>query len=129
VRIPEQASSALAVRQWINLGSPLENFNLIVVLRHDATTDYVTAGGNNSTNWVSTEVEGVDSVDHHSMTAAPPLDTWTCVELVFTFGATPRVQIYASDVLVLDAFSVYTSIAFNEVGLGVVRSGPAGFWL
>src|SRR5690606_19864837 len=96
-----------------------------------ATGEYVTAGGNNDTNWVSTENDATVSVDHHSATATPGLDVWTCVELVYAFtppGA-PRVELYVNDAQVLDVASVHVAPSFDEVRIGIVRADSAGFSL
>ena len=131
VMLAPQSTGALAVRQWINLGAVLRDFNIVVEMRNTATNEYVAAGGNNSANWVSTEDPGTGAVDHQTGVATPALDVWTCVELVYVFTppSMPRLELYVNDTMVLDDASVYTTPEFDEVRVGIARADQTGFSL
>lgn len=131
VMLAPQSTRALAVRQWINLGVELRNFNIVVELRNTATNEYVAVGGNNSANWVATEDPGTGAVDHQTGVATPGLDVWTCVELVYVFTppSMPRLELYVNDMMVLDDASVYTTPEVDEVRIGIARADLTGFSL
>lgn len=124
--IPPHSTGVLAARLWINLAAPLRYFNLVFDFRAQAG-EYVTIGGDNNGNWVSTENDGTIAFDHLTTTPTPPLDTWTCVELVYSFTPSTRIQFYVNDGIVLDAPSVHDAPSLDEVRIGVTRADMLGF--
>jgi hypothetical protein len=129
LRFPAITTGTLATRIWFNLDAPLEAFNLLVVFRNHQTGRYATAGGNNPGNWVATEQTPGGLFDHNSTIATPPLATWTCVELVYTFPGPQagRIQLYVDDVAVVDVPANDATAAFTEVQVGIARGDEAGF--
>lgn len=129
LRIAPQTTGVIAVRQWINLASPLSGFSLVSMLVDDPATNYLAVGGDNSGNWVSTEESDAGQFDHRTTVETPGNDVWTCVELVFTFpgAGTGRVQIFVDDAEILDVESMDPAPEFEEVHVGITRGDEAGF--
>src|SRR5690606_36729048 len=123
VALAPQPTGVLAVRPWIKVGTVLRDFDIVAGIRNAATFEHVAVGGNNSGNWVSTEDAGMGAVDHQTGVAAPGLDVWTCLELVYAFDPPqPRIELYVDDVMVLDDASTYTAPEFDEVRIGISRA-------
>jgi hypothetical protein len=130
LRFPAMTTGTLATRLWFNLDAPLEAFNLLIVFRNHQTGRYVSAGGDNNGNWVSTEASPGGLFDHLTTVATPPLATWQCVELVYTFPAAPnpgRIQLFVADTELVDVTADEASPAFTEVQIGIARGDEAGF--
>ena len=130
LRFPPVTTGMLATRIWINLASPLQEFSLVTVFRNHLNDRYASAGGNNTADWVSTEESASGLTDHHSTTPTPPLATWTCVELVYTFPTVPtpgRIQVFVDDAAVVDVTADDTAPAFTEVMIGIARGDEGGF--
>lgn len=127
--IAAQSRGAIAVRQWINPASPLSSFSLVAALLDDNGA-YITAGGNNDGKWVATEEGGAGQFDYHTEVRTPPENTWTCVELLFTFpqlGEPARIQIFVDDAEVLSIAAADPAPEYTQVQVGVARSGRPGF--
>jgi hypothetical protein len=126
-----RSTGTLAVREWINAAQLIQNFNVVLVLPNDQTGQFVTVGGDDAGNWVSSDnTAGNVLLDHRSTVATAPLDQWTCVELVFTFpqNATPaRIQVFINEAAVLDQSSNDPSPVYNGVGVGIPRADNGGF--
>jgi hypothetical protein len=124
-RFPPMSSGLLAVRSWVYAAQPLIDFDSVITAFgagppiHVATVDADDTG-----HWTVTE-NGTGGADHHS-TAVPLASTWQCVELDYTFGATARIQLFVSDVPVVDTPAVDTGATYTEVRVGVSRADAAG---
>jgi hypothetical protein len=126
--IPAQSTGMLVVREWINLAVPLEHFDLVVNIQNATQSSYTAVGGNTAGDWVTSEARpATNAIDHHSTIATPPINTWTCVELVFMFGATPHHQVYVNETLVIDTDAITPNPTFEVVLAGAVRADQLGF--
>ena len=126
-----QSTGMLAMREWVNTSTSLALFNSIlefenVVTCTDVETEYIVVGCDNSNDWVATENSTGGSMDHHGTPCAPS-DTWTCVELDYTLGAAPRVQVFVDDTIAIDAAPVDPTPTFDVVTAGVANARAAGF--
>lgn len=126
-------SGVLAVREWINTTTTLQNFDLVAQVETLSPFQYSSAGGNDSAMWVSTELgpPGNMGPDHTSTTSVPAPGTWTCLELVYTFsgsGGAAQIQMFVDEASVLDVPANDTSTAsYNDVEVGITRADKAGF--
>jgi hypothetical protein len=129
LRIPTRSTGVLAARQWINLGLPLRDFNVVLQFDNIGTAQYATATGNFSSQWVSTEGSNAGQTDHHSTIATPPLDTWTCVELVVSFAdpGPRRIEIYVNGARIIDVTPLDPAPAYDAFRVGIPRGDMAGF--
>ena len=124
-----QTTGTIAIKSWVNLATPLNNYSLVYVLRNTATGQYVTLGGDGKTpaNWVTSDnTTGNVLTDHPGTVPVPPLDTWVCVEFVFDF-ATRRVRGYVDGALVVEAIENDAAPAYADIAVGAPRAQPAGF--
>lgn len=124
----QPASGVLAIREWLSVASPLELFNMLILVEHETTQSYVAAGGDNNGNWVVTDDGGAGPVDHIGSTPTPPVGTWACVELVYTFAGTgpAHVSLYVNDVLAVDDDASDPAPVFTDVQVGIGRADVTG---
>lgn len=124
VPLAGQSTGMLAVREWIDAPQPLVGFACVDQVQ--AMNRYLLVCGDNSGNWVVSEAYPSNLDDHHGL-AGPSVDTWTCVELDFTFGAPGHLQLYADDVLVVDAAASDPAPMYTQFNAGVPHAANAGF--
>lgn len=125
---PPRSAGVLAVRQWINTPVTLTDYNLILRIKTAGDMNYTSVGGNNAGEWVISEYRnGSPTVDTPAGVATPMLDTWVCVELVFTFGSSPTVQLLVDDVKLLEVLAETPSPTYDQVEVGIIRGALTGF--
>lgn len=122
-----RSTGTLALREWLSVASTLQLFNMMLVMHNETTNQFVAAGGNNDGQWVVTDDDGDGpTIDHQSASPTPAVGTWTCVELVYTFTPSPRIELYVNDTRVLDAVPSDATPAFTDFQVGVGRADMTG---
>ncbi len=70
---------------------------------------------------------GGPAIDTSTATATVAANTWACVEVAFTFGATPQVQLWIDGIEVITFAADTPSPTYEELSVGVVRGDQLGF--
>lgn len=125
--IGSHSSGVLAARAWINGAVAIENFDLVLSLSDAGNNNYTVVGGDNSVNWVASEVRAAGSPIDFSSTMLTTANQWLCLELVFTFGTTPHYDVYVDGTQVLTKNALTPSPTYNTVRVGAVRADNIGF--
>jgi hypothetical protein len=128
-RFAVQSTGMLAARAWIYSPEPLVNYDEVIYFTNPQTSQYAEAGSNDEGHWSVSDFSTAGLFDHGSTAATPALDTWSCVELDYTFaaGAAGRVELYIDGALVVFSAAMDPSPAFGSVSVGVTRADKAGY--
>ena|GEM_PF-7133690 len=132
LQLTPRSTGVLAVREWIYLEQPLAAFNLVVAFGNTATGQFITAGGNSSARWVSTDQDANRViVDHTTGVATPPVGEWTCVELVvdYVVNGPPTVELFVAGARILDTAIADVNPLYDHVEVGLSRADRAGYVL
>jgi hypothetical protein len=119
-----QTTGALTARVWINAPQAITGFSS--VLRFGSQDTYAIVAGDSQSHWTVTELSSKGLFDHTSKVATVQ-DTWTCVELDYTFTPTPHMKLYIDDALVIDLDAADPAPSYTDVGIGVARAPLGGF--
>jgi hypothetical protein len=125
--IGTHSSGVLATRAWVYGPVSIQNFDLVLGLSDAANNNYTVVGGDNSVNWVGSEVRASGSPIDFSSTMQTTANQWLCVELVFMFGATPHYDVYVDGTQVLSKNALTPSPTYNTLRVGAVRADNIGF--
>jgi hypothetical protein len=118
------STGVLAVRAWFYLPQPLIHFDSVITLLGAGMPNHiVTIDADDTQHWTATE-SGTAGIDHHS-TAVAAENSWTCVEVDYTF-APANIALYIGDVPVIDEAAVDTGAMYGEARVGVSRADAAG---
>lgn len=124
-RFTARTSGVLAVRFYMWLSTPLNNFSSVMALYNQQNNRYLALGGDELVNWVVPEDTDAGQFDLKSTSPTPAANAWNCVELVYTF-APARAEVFVNGVNVLDRASNATAASFSRFMLGVSRGDQVG---
>ena len=123
-----QTTGVISVRQWIYAMDPIEDFDLVASVKNADDQNYTAVGGDAAGLWVVSEMRnGGATVDTSTSIATVGPSTWTCVELVFTFGSPPQVQVFVNDTMIVTMPGDTPSPTYDAVTVGAVRGDQLGF--
>jgi hypothetical protein len=105
---------------------PLTKFNLVFTEANLSTGQFVTAGGNNSAQWVSSDQNSGGTLVDHNSTVPTAVAHWTCVETVITIGSPSKVQLFVDGAQVVSATLNDTAPAYTETQIGLTRADQGG---
>ncbi len=123
---PVPPQGVLALRMWVRAVQPLIDYSTVFSVYETDFEGYLSAGGDESGNWVATSKRPTTITLDHKSTTPIGVDVWTCLEVVITSGAASRVQIYVEDALALDAAIEDPSPGYVSVELGLSRADLLG---
>jgi len=119
-------TGTFAVREWVLSPDPLTKFDLVLTETNRTTNQFVTAGGNNSALWVSSEQNAAGLLIDHDSSVPTAIAQWTCVETVITLDAPPQVQLFIDGAQVLSVPLDDMAPAYTETQIGLARADQAG---
>jgi hypothetical protein len=119
-------TGTLAIREWVQSPDPLTQFNLVLTETNLVTGQFVTAGGNNSALWVSSEQNAAGTLVDHNSSVPTAVTQWTCVETVITIASPSQVQLFIDGAQVVSATLNDTAPAYAETQIGLTRADQGG---
>jgi hypothetical protein len=119
-------TGTLAIREWVESPDPLTKFNLVLTETNLVTGQFVTAGGNNSALWVSSEQNAGGTLVDHNSSVPTAIGQWTCVEAVITIASPSQVQLFIDGAQVVSATLNDTAPAYTETQIGLTRADQSG---
>jgi hypothetical protein len=122
-QVGQRSTGMLAVRLWVYSATSFGDFDGPLLVHDVSQAHQLLVSGNTSDDWDVSEQGG--ATDHPSVipTAA---GTWTCLELDYTFGSSPMIELDVDGAVVVTAVAADTSAVFDSVDVGVARSAAPG---